>query len=202
MSLFKTEVAVLHVLRRGTQPIAEPPTPGAWLDILVSDALSRYWILDRPAGTDSIAELDLYAADRFAEIYGDDPAEWVIRVDPQPRADRWLACAIPILFARELAQSAVARGWRVRHVQARFIREFNAHCRQLGREAVFCVASQESTTIGLIADGRWQGIRVHPPLDRSTASFQTLLRRDSRHAGVSMAGVEPVIVGSLRKAAR
>ena len=201
MSRFNTDTAELHVMRAGTEEIGDPPRQGAALDILVSDALTRYWILDRPAGLANAAELDLYAADRFNTIFGDDPAEWVIRVDPVMRADRWLACAIPTLFAVNLPRAAAARGWRLKGVQPRFVREFNRHCSELGSEAAFCVASRESTTIGLIDNGRWCGIRVHPPLDRASASFATLLRRDCRQAGITADGLQPVVVGSLRESA-
>ena len=202
MSLFRTETAELRISRRGVEPLPDPPEEGATLDILVSDALVRYWILERPAGLASAAELDLYAADRFAEVFGDDPAAWVLRVDPVPQADRWLACALPAIFAVDLPRLAEEKGWRLRNVQPRFVREYNRHCRELGNDAVFCVASRESTTIGLIADGRWRGIRVHPPLDRGGTGFGTLLRRDCRQAGITADGLQPHIVGSLRDFAR
>jgi len=192
----------LRVTRQGPEPIQEPPRPGALLEILVSDTLVRYWILDRPPGLASAAELDLYAADRFAAIFGDDPAAWVLRVDPVPRAERWLACAVPSLFAVDLPQAAAARGWHVCRVQPRYIREFNVHCGALDADAAFCVASRESTTIGLIAANKWCGIRVHPPLDRASANFGTLLRRDCRQAGLLPGGLRQVVVGSLREAAR
>jgi hypothetical protein len=193
---------VLRVTRQGPEPLQDPPYPGARLEILVADTLVRYWIIDCPPGLASAAELDLYAADRFATIFGDDPSAWVLRVDPVPRAERWLACAIPSLFAVDLPQAAAARGWHVCRVQPRFIREFNEHCRALDTDAAFCVASRESTTIGLIAADKWCGIRIHPPLDRAPASFSTLLRRDCRQAGMSADGLRPVVVGSLRESAR
>lgn len=202
MSPFRTEVPVWRILRCGPEPVADPPRRDAPIDILVSDALTRYWIVERPAGLASLAELDLHAADRFREIFDDEAEQWVIRVDPQPGASRWLASAIPVLFAQELSQVAAGRGWRVRRVQPRFVREYNAHCGRLAPDAVFCVASRESTTIGLLASGEWHGIRVHPPLDCSTASFRTLLRRDARQAGVPIESLEPVIVGSLCEAAQ
>ncbi len=201
MSLFNTEAVQLRVSRQGVEPLAPPPRPGALLDILISDALARYWILDRPAGLASAAELDAYAADRYAELFGDDPAGWVIRVDPLPGADRWLACALPTLFAVDLPRLAEEKGWRLRSVQPRFIREYNRHCGALGPDTTFCVASRESTTIGLIAGGSWRGIRVHPPLDRSAARFSTLLRRDCRQAGITDDGRRQQVVGSLRDAA-
>lgn len=203
MSLFRTEkTAELRISRNGNDPLLAPPRQGDMLDILVSDTLTRYWILERPAGLASAAELDLYAADRFAEIFGDDPAAWVLRVDPVPQAERWLACAVPAIFAVDLPRMAEEKGWRLHSVQPRFIREYNRHCRALGPDAAFCVASHESTTIGLIADGSWRGIRVHPPLDRTSTSFGSLLRRDCRQAGIATDGLQPHIVGSLRETAR
>jgi hypothetical protein len=203
VSLFNTEsTAELRISRQGPAPLPNPPKPGATLDILISDALTRYWILARPEGLAGTAELDLYAADRFNAIFGDDPAEWVLRVDPLPRSSHWLACAVPSLFAVDLPRSAADRGWQVRRIQPRFVRDFNHHCAGLPRDAAFCVASSESTTIGLIADGNWRDIRVHPPLGRTTASFDTLLRRDCRQAGMTTDGLRPVVVGSQRGAAR
>lgn len=201
MSLFRPEPAELHVSRRGRATLGDPPRVGAPLDILVSDALTRYWILDCPTGLASARELDLYAADRFATIFGEDPAHWVLRVDPAPQADRWLACALPASVAIDLPRQAEARGWLPRRVQPSFVREYNRHCRRLDRTAAFCVAAADSTTIGLIDAGRWRGIRVHPPLDRCKADFATLLRRDCRQAGMRVDGLQPVIVGVLKEAA-
>jgi hypothetical protein len=109
---------------------------------------------------------------------------------------------MPTLFAVDLPKSAEQKGWRPRHVQPRFVREFNHHCRKLGRAAAFCVASREGTTIGLIDAGSWHGIRVHPPLNQGAASFDTLLLRDCRQAGMAAESLQPVIVGSLRDRAK
>lgn len=198
----RTEVATLRVTRSGARPLAEAPRPGAPLDILVSDNVARYWILERPPGLASAAELDQYAAARFAALFGDDPAAWTLRVDPAPQADRWLACAIPAWSADDLPRSAAAHGWRVRRIQSRYIREFNRCCRALDTDTAFCVASVECTTIGLIADGKWRGIRVHPALGRTATSFSTLLQRDCRQAGIAADALRPVVVGSLRERAQ
>lgn len=202
MSPNRTEVATLRVKHDGAQPLTAAPRPGAPLDILVSDNVARYWILERPPGLASAAELDLYAADRFAALFGDDPAAWTLQVDPAPQADRWLACAIPARIADDLPQAAAAQGWRVRHIQSRYIREFNRCCRALDADTAFCVASMECTTIGLIADGKWCSIRVHPSLGRTAAGFSALLHRDCRQAGVAVEALRPVVVGSLRERAR
>lgn len=202
MSPSRTKVATLCVSLGGAHPLTDPPHPGAPLDILVSDKVARYWIMERPPELASISELDLYAADRFAAIFGDDPAAWTVRVDPAPRAERWLACAIPTSFADELPRSAAAHGWQVRRVQSRYIREFNRCCRTLDPDTAFCVASRECTTIGLIVAGQWRGVRVHPPLGLTTASFATLLQRDCRQAGVPVDALRTVVVGSLRERAQ
>lgn len=197
MSRFKPEPCELFVPRRGRPALAAPPRAGAPLDICVSDALTRYWILDCPAGLASARELDLYAAERFAAIFGEDPAQWVVRYDPDPLSRTWLACALPATVAVDLPQQAAERGWRPRRVQPRFVRAYNRHCRRLERTVAFCLAEADSTTIGLIVEGAWRNVRVHPPLDRSRSDFASLLRRDCRQAGLTGECPRPVIVGSL-----
>ncbi len=202
LSTRKTETAILHVTRSGPHPLAPAPCPGAPLDILVTDCVARYWILERPSDLADTADLGRLAAERFTAIYGDDPADWVIRVTPSSWAERWLACAIPACYATELPRTAAAEGWQVRQVQSRYLHEFNRCCRHLDADTAFCVATRECTTIGLIAAGTWRGIRVHPPLTLGTAGFGTLLQRDCRQAGLSSGVVHPVIVGPLRERAR
>jgi len=202
VSRFRFEVAQLNVPRRGTVTLGDPPRRGAPLDICVSDALARYWILDYPAGLASVHELDLYAAERFATIFGEDPAGWTLRYDPDPRSRAWLACALPNAVTDELPRRATARGWRVRHIQPDFVRAYNQHRRRIARTAAFCLAAVECTTIGVIVAGCWRNVRVHPPLDRSGADFATLLRRDCRQAGLTGACPPPLIVGPLEEAAR
>lgn len=201
MLRFRAEPAELFVPQRGAVPLDAPPRAGAALDICVSDALARYWILDCPAGLASAHELDLYAAERFAAIFGEDPGRWVIRYDPDPASRAWLACALPATVAVDLPRQAAERGWRPLRIQPRFVRAYNRHCRRLERTAAFCLAEADSTTIGLIVDGLWRNVRVHPPLDRSKADFATLLRRDCRQAGVTGSCPPPLIVGPLAEAA-
>lgn len=201
MSPFRRKATELYVSRHGAATLTDAPRAGATLDILVSDALTRYWILDCPPGLASAHELDLLAADRFATLFGADPADWVIRVDPVPQAGRWLACALPRPVAEDLPGQAAARGWQPRSVVPRFVREYNRHCRRLDRTAAFCVAAEDSTTLGLIEEGEWRGIRVHPPLDRSQAGFSALLYRDCRQAGLRhdrQQALRPLVVGALR----
>jgi hypothetical protein len=202
MTTYRSETAQLHVSRRGCDPLQSPPQEGAMLDILVSDAVTRYWILERPAGMNGAGELDRYVAERFAEVFGDDPEAWVLSVNPLPQAERWLACAVPAIFAVDLPRLAEAKGWCLRSVQPRFVREYQRHCRDLGPDSAFCVASDETTTIGLITNGSWRGIHVHPPLGNGGDSFGALLRRDCRQAGILSDRLEAHVVGPLREIAR
>lgn len=198
----RATTAQLHVLRSGIQPLENAPDNGALLNILVSDALVRYWIIERPLGLAGGQDLERYAASKFAAVFGDNPSHWVLRVDPLPQAERWLACAVPAIFAIDLPRAVEQKGWTLRSVQPRFVHEYNRHCREIGPDTAFCVASREGTSIGLITEGSWRSIRVHPPLGDSTADFSTLLRRDCCRAGVDLERLQRVVVGSLRDAAR
>lgn len=202
MSRCATESNVWEV-----SPCREPAPPaaprrGLPLDIVVSDALARYWILDCPPGLASARELDLYAADRFAALFGDEPADWILRVNPDPHVRRWLACALPARTVAAACEGAAAQGWRPRSVQPRFVREFNCHCRALRHDAAFCVAEPEGTTLGLIVANEWRGVRAHPPLDRCAVDFATLLRRDCRQMDIDAGALRPHIVGMLQERAR
>ena len=202
MSRFRTKPPHWHIRRAGTPVLADAPRQGALLDIVAADSLARYWLLQAPEGLASVAELDLYAADRFAAVFGDDPAGWQLRVDPVPGQTTWLACALPVSLTAELPQQAAGKGWQVRHLQPRFVREYNRHCSALKPDTVFCVATSESTTLGLIRSACWASIRVHPPLSRPGIDFATLVRRDAQQAGMVVEGLPCRAVGSLREKAK
>lgn len=202
MSRFRTKDAEVHVSRQAGFSLGHPPRPGSCIDFVVSDALARYWIVERLPGLSGYAELERHAARQFQQIFGDDPDAWVLRIDPAPFARRWLVCALPASIAIELPREAVEKGWQVRSLAPDFIRTFNAHCRRLKGDAVFCLASHEATTIGMMIRGEWKGIRVHPPLDRSKVGFNALLQRDYLQCGIKNERIRPLVAGPLCEAAR
>lgn len=201
MSRSKTERVAVHVSRQGGIRCAESHQRGNDIDIVVSDALVRYWIIERIPGLANLAELELYAAEQFGQIFGDDPAGWVIRIDSVPFAKRWLACALPIGIASDLPRELHEQGRQVVSLQPHFVREYNRHCHALETSTAFCVAEEESTTIGLLVDGEWRGIRIHPPLDSAKADLDDYLRRDCLQCGIDAGTLKPCVVGSLREVA-
>lgn len=202
MSHFRTSDVEVYVPRQAEFSLRDPSVPHAGIKLIVSDAWARFWIVDRLPGLSSFTELERYAARQFQQIFGDDPASWVIRIDPMPFAARWLVCALPAEIALGLPRKAEEQGWRVRSIQPHFISELNAHCRTLSRDIAICLASQEATTIGLSYRGEWAGIRVHPPLDRSKAGFKALLLRDCMQCGLKIDKLKLQVFGPLCEAAR
>ncbi len=202
MSRFRANRAELYVSRQGGISLGDPPARGDGINFVVSDALARFWIIERLPGLSSYTELERYAARQFQQIFGDDPASWIIRIDPAPFTKQWLVCALPAEIAIDLPRKAEEKGWQVRGLLPHFISEYNAHCDSLKSEAAFCLASQEATTIGMVVRGEWKGIRVHPPLYRSKAGFKTLLQRDCLQCGINIDSLKQHVVGPLCEAAR
>lgn len=202
MSRFRIEKVEAYVSRREAFFLSDPPAPRAGISLVVSDAWARFWILDRLPGLSSHSELERYAAMQFKQIFGDDPDAWVIRIEPTPFARRWLVCALPADIALDLPRQLEAKGWRVRALRPHFISEFNTRCRLLQGDVAVCLASREATTIGVVVEGEWKGIRVHPPLDRSKAGFRTLLQRDCLQCGVKIDSLRPHVFGPLCEAAK
>jgi hypothetical protein len=186
--------------RDSTATLPEAPRSAPLLDIVIADTLARYWLVTPPAGLASGSELDLYLADQLATIFGDDPSRWSLRVDPVPGGSAMLACALPLEITTRLTEQATRQGWTTRHLQPRFIYEYNRHCHRLPSCAAFCVASRDSTALALIANGQWRSIRVHPPLNRTGVNFTTLLRRDCHQAGLAADELARHVVGSQAKA--
>ena len=201
MSRFRTNPAERYVSRQGGVALGEPSVRGAAMNLVVSDALARFWIVERLPGLSSLAELHRYAALQFQQIFGDDPAAWAIRIDAAPFVKRWLACALPAGLVVDLQRQAKEYDWQIASLQPHFIREYNAHCRHLKGDVAFSVASAETTTIGVAVRGQWCGVRIHPSLERSQAGFKVLLQRDCLQYGVRVGALQPYLVGPLSEVA-
>lgn len=156
------------------------------LEITVSDALARCWILERLPGLASPREIEGLAYDRMQQLYGDNPAEaaqWAVRVDATPFASHWPAIALPKSLLDLLLEKFGAHGCRIGKIQTRFVRSFNA---QSGnsihppKHAVYSLETADGLTIGIRNAREWQALRTHPPLRLLGTNLPAMLRRDCR----------------------
>ena len=99
------------------------------LEISLSDALARSWIVERLPGLASVQEIEALAGDQMRRLYGDnnaDSADWVIRLDTTPFVSRWPAIALPKWLLDLLVEIAVTQGWQLTKIQTRFVQRLNA----------------------------------------------------------------------------
>ncbi len=162
------------------------------LEITVSDALARCWILERPPGLASLKEVEALAADQMQQLYGDSAdgaAQWAVRLDVTPFKGRWPAVALPKALLELLQDIAGERDWRIGKIQTRFVSSINARSGawlKPAKHAVYSLETPDGLTIGIRSAGVWLALRTHPPLRLLGADLSAMLRRDCRVAGIAI----------------
>lgn len=176
------------------------------LDITVSDALARSWIVERIAGLSTPQEISALAESQMQDIYGDSMeavGHWAVRVDATPFAEKWPAIALPEMLLELLFEMVAGKGWSVGLVTTRFVSGVNARrgnvFRRPGAE-IFTLESSDGLTIAIRDKTQWRALRTHPPLALLGTDLPAMLRRDCQAAGLQ---VEDCRVEKLaRKAAK
>lgn len=176
------------------------------LDITVSDALARSWIVERIAGLTSPQEISALAESQMQDIYGDSmeaAGHWIVRVDATPFAGQWPAIALPKALLELLFELAAGKGWSVGLVTTRFVSGINARRGNIfsrpGAE-IFTLESSDGLTIAIRDKTQWRALRTHPPLELLGTDLAAMLRRDCHAASLQ---VEDCRVEKLaRKAAK
>ena len=162
------------------------------LEITVSDALARCWILERPPGLASLKEVEALAADQMQQLYGDSAdsaAQWAVRLDVTPFKGRWPALALPKALLELLQAIAGEHDWRIGKIQTRFVSSINARpgaWLKPAKHAVYSLDTPDGLTIGIRSAGVWLALRTHPPLRLLGADLSAMLRRDCRVAGIAI----------------
>jgi hypothetical protein len=183
----------LAALHSGIQALcAALPAGRRSLEITVSDALARCWILERPPGLASPKEIEELAVDQMQQLYGDSTdcvMQWAIRLDLTPCTSRWPAIALPKALLQMLQEIVGGQGRRISKIQTRFVAGINERrCiwRKQAKPAVYSLETSDGLTIGIRSAGAWLALRTHPPLRLLGADLAAMLRRDCRGAGVAI----------------
>lgn len=162
------------------------------LEISVSDAIARSWIVERLPGLASVQEIEALAAAQMQQRYGDsdgEAAEWIIRLDAMPFAQRWPAIALPKALLALLLEFATLQGWVLGKIQTRFVRCLNAEPKPLfsrSKVVVYSLDTPDGLAIGIRQKQAWLALRTHPPLALLSTSLPAMLRRESRAAGLNL----------------
>ena len=183
LAMLRNEIEALCV----TQPVGRRT-----LEITVSDALARCWIIERPPGLASLKEVEALAADQMQQLYGDSAdgsAQWVLRLDVMPFRNKWPAVALPKTMLELLQDIAGEHDWRIGKIQTRFVSSINARSGawlKPAKHAVYSLETPDGLTIGIRSAGVWLALRTHPPLRLLGADLSAMLRRDCRVAGIAI----------------
>lgn len=183
----------LAMLCHGIEALcAAQPVGRRTLEITVSDALARCWIIERPPGLASLQEVEALAADQMQQLYGDSadgPAQWVLRLDVMPFRNKWPAVALPKTLLELLQDIAGKHDWRISKLQTRFVSSINARHDtwfKPAKHAVYSLETPDGLTIGIRSAGVWLALRTHPPLSLLGGDLSAMLCRDCRVAGISI----------------
>jgi hypothetical protein len=183
----------LAALRSGIEALcAALPAGRRTLEITVSDALARCWILERPPGLASPGEIQALAVDQLQQLYGDNSdsaAQWVLRLDLTPFTSHWPVVALPAVLLELLQDIADRYGWRIGKIQTRFVSGIDARLaswRKQAGNAVYSLETSDGLTIGIRSAGVWRALRTHPPLRLLGTDLPAMLRRDCRAAGIAV----------------
>lgn len=162
------------------------------LDITISDALARSWIVERIPGLTTPQEVSALAESQMQDIYGDSMAaveHWAVRVDATPFAEQWPAIALPKAMLELLFELAADKGWSVGLVTTRFVSGINARRGNIfsrpGAE-IFTLESSDGLTIAIRDKTQWRALRTHPPLALLGTELSAMLRRDCQVAGLQI----------------
>ncbi len=168
------------------------PSGKRTLEISLSDAVARSWIVERLPGLASVQEIEALASDQMSHLYGDsssDSGEWVIRLDATPFVHHWPAIALPKALLDLLIEIAASQDWQLGKIQTRFVRSFNAersHFLRRPKLVVYSLDTPDGLTIGIRNTQEWLSLRTHPPLAILGSPLPAMLRRDCQATGLAL----------------
>ncbi|MBT9520762.1 MAG: hypothetical protein IV101_07675 [Dechloromonas sp.] len=151
--------------------------------IVIADKLVRYFLVERPQGARNAREIELAAALRFEELYGEDARRWEIEIDLPPWASNYLACGIRDTHLALLSQVFAALHVPIKHISPFGIEQWNRHGRSLRTPNMcFLAVSSDTAWLALRRDRRWLSAYVHGLHDDRTKELPELIHRElTRH---------------------
>jgi hypothetical protein len=173
-------------------PCAQMPAKKRVMEVTLSDALARSWIVERLPGLASPDEIAALADSQMREMYGDAPgngSEWVIRVDATPFAKCWPAIALPKVLLDLLVEIAGKYDFQLGKIQTRFVHGFNGwrdNPFSRAKAVIFSLDTADGLTIGIRHGDQWQALRTHPPLAMLGVDLTAMLRRECRAVGLNL----------------
>jgi hypothetical protein len=168
--------AALDALRR-FMAMPEPGLAGS-LDVILSNHFVRYLLVPWSERIASADELQHYAAEAFADVYGDISGEWEVRVSPERAGAPRLAAAVDRALLDGIRQAAGGAPLRLDSVQPYLMSAYNRIARSRRDNAlIFTVLEPGRVCILAAEDGRWRHVSAAAAPD-DPAALAVLLERE------------------------
>lgn len=149
------------------------------IEILLSDRLVRYQILEWRPGITTRAEWRAYALHGFTAIHGEIARDWQFRIDLVPPGRPSLACAIDGKLVEALHDLCAQRAARLVGVRPQFVRLFNRrHFSAHHNEQIwFAVVEERHVCLGVQDGKNWRALRNETAPDGWLAALPGMIRR-------------------------
>lgn len=120
------------------------------VDIVVSDAYARFWIVVPPKNASTRSDLRICTLWRFEELFGESPQGWNVQADWHATRP-FVACALPLALTDAIRSAIPSRRVRIQRCVPRFIAEWQTQHRQCRhRDTWFAVSNDSTLTVALI----------------------------------------------------
>lgn len=168
------------------------------LQFTLADHYARYFRVQAVDGVRSRAELDILTCRSFEKLFGSPVTEWEICAGWHFPAHQALACALPVQLLRGLMALNQRAGLSVRSIKPFLLREFDQHCKTLGKAPIWFVAfGQNNLTLGYLEHGQWISIRNHACNKDMINSLQQAIAVDTPFAGDEVKSARILTTGPM-----
>ena len=177
--------------------LAAPAWRGAPCNVVLSDRLVHYVVIERPEGVRSSKELRLACEARFQSSFGHPAGEWEIAIDLRPFARRYFACGIARGFVDALRATFAVEG-KLASLRPFLVCELQRRARRLPAECWFVAAAHDCITLVGIAAGECRLARVLAVEDPTIATIQDALNREMLLSGEIASDAPALCAGALQ----
>jgi hypothetical protein len=158
---------------------------GTRVSIVISDFLTRYLVAPVPAGARTISEVHYATRLRLEDIYGNDGASWMLRMDLAPWAPNLLGCALPSTLVDGLSEICRAASLPLDSIAPFGISEFNRHHRSMAfRSGWFVAIEPSSIWMALKSRIGWHYVQTRRPSTEGLAAISRWIAQGELRAGM------------------
>jgi hypothetical protein len=170
---------------RLAQLIKDAKADGARVQVVLADALVRYFTVTPPTNLADFADCEAALAMRFSALFDENPAGWQMQADWQ-LAQPFLGCAVPRTLQACIEASARAAGLTLTGVAPHYVHAWNRWRRQLRPDSWLVLVHGAQLTLGIARAGVLSSVKRLPSagtIDEVLARLPGLVTREALALG-------------------